>query len=198
MNEFAAAILKILKNQVSPISAADIRAALPGFKSSTQQLTRALAKPQREGRVTSQGNTKARRYLLAGAVPPAPAADLPLSPEVRVLPVQIGASVYLPLGNPQLLEECFRQLVLTAQRIDDPYECSFFLLVHLPYLQPFLDGNKRTARLAANLPFVHHNLVPLRFVAMAEQELAALNEITSVRYGLRPSELAAWESAGPR
>ncbi len=450
MNEFAAAILKILKTQASPISAATIRAALPGFKSSTQQLTRALAKLQREGRVSSQGNTKARRYLLAGAVPPARAADLPLSPEaheaielilrplsarspvsyrrelldayvpgetsylpaplrerlralgqtgeadrpagtyarqvlerflldlswnsarlegntyslldterllsagakaegksatetqmllnhkaaieflvgepgaippleertvkalhalllenlfatrldegrLRVLPVQIGASVYLPLANPQLLEECFRQLILTAQRIDDPYECSFFLLVHLPYLQPFLDGNKRTARLAANLPFVLHNLVPLsfvdvpaelfqraylavyelcrleplrdlfswayersaarlgqvraslgepdlfrlehrqvlraaikqlvqqkvaraarrawlerfseehlpkkarlRFVAMAEQELAALNEITSVRYGLPPSELAAWESAGRR
>lgn len=178
---------------------------------------------------------------------------------------------------------------MTAQQIEDPFECSFFLLVQLLYLQPFLDGNKRTARLTANLPFVVNNLVPLsfvdvpadtfqraylalyelrrveplrdlftwayersvarlgqvraslgepdlfrlehrqtlraavkqivqqkvrpakrrawlerfseehlpkkariRFVAMAEQELAALNEVTSVRYGLRPSELAAW------
>lgn len=35
----------------------------------------------------------------------------------------------------------------------------------------------------------------IRFVAMAEQELAALNEVTAVRFGLRPSELAAWERA---
>lgn len=83
---------------------------------------------------------------------------------LRATPVQIGGSVYLPLANPQLIDECFRQVVLTAQRIDDAFECAFFLLVHLPYLQPFIDGNKRTARLAANLPFVLHNLVPLSFV----------------------------------
>jgi fido (protein-threonine AMPylation protein) len=82
---------------------------------------------------------------------------------LRSTPVQIGASVYLPLANPQLVDECFRQVLHIAARIDDPFECSFFLLVHLPYLQPFLDGNKRTARLAANLPFVLHNLVPLSF-----------------------------------
>lgn len=83
---------------------------------------------------------------------------------IRRAPVAITESVYLPLANPQLLEECFTQLVATAQRIGDPFEQSFFLLVHLSYLQPFIDGNKRTARLAANLPFVHHNLVPLSFV----------------------------------
>ncbi len=84
--------------------------------------------------------------------------------QLRATPVQIGGSVYLPLANPQLIDECFRQLVMISRRIDDPFECAFFLLVHLPYLQPFIDGNKRTARLAANLPFVIHNLVPLSFV----------------------------------
>jgi fido (protein-threonine AMPylation protein) len=84
--------------------------------------------------------------------------------QLRATPVQIGGSVYLPLANPQHIDECFRQLVLTASGIDDPFECAFFLLVQLPYLQPFIDGNKRTARLAANLPFVIHNLVPLSFV----------------------------------
>ena len=83
---------------------------------------------------------------------------------LRVTPVQISGSVYLPLANPQLVDECFRQVVITARHIEDPFECAFFLLVHLPYLQPFIDGNKRTARLAANLPFVVHNLVPLSFV----------------------------------
>ncbi len=83
---------------------------------------------------------------------------------LRATPVQISGSVYLPLANPQLLDECFRQVLLTARRIEDAFECAFYLLVHLPYLQPFIDGNKRTARLAANLPFVVHNLVPLSFV----------------------------------
>ena len=83
---------------------------------------------------------------------------------LRVTPVEISGSVYVPLGNPQLIAECFRQLTLTAAAITDPFEQSFFLLVHLPYLQPFIDGNKRTARLASNIPFILKNLAPLSFV----------------------------------
>jgi Fic family protein len=37
-------------------------------------------------------------------------------------------------------------------------------MVHLPYLQPFDDVNKRVSRLAANIPLVQHNLCPLAFV----------------------------------
>ena len=37
-------------------------------------------------------------------------------------------------------------------------------MVHLPYLQPFEDVNKRVSRLAANIPLVRHNLSPLSFV----------------------------------
>jgi hypothetical protein len=36
-------------------------------------------------------------------------------------------------------------------------------MVHLPYLQPFDDVNKRVSRLAANIPFVKANLSPLAF-----------------------------------
>ena len=39
-----------------------------------------------------------------------------------------------------------------------------FAMVHLPYLQPFEDVNKRVSRLAANIPFVRFNLCPLSFV----------------------------------
>ena len=44
-----------------------------------------------------------------------------------------------------------------------------FLLVHLPYLQPFADINKRTSRLAANLPLFRANLCPLTFLGVPEQ-----------------------------
>jgi hypothetical protein len=37
-------------------------------------------------------------------------------------------------------------------------------MVHLPYLQPFEDVNKRTSRLAANIPLIRHNLCPLSFI----------------------------------
>jgi hypothetical protein len=46
---------------------------------------------------------------------------------------------------------------------------SFFLLVHLPYLQPFVDVNKCTSRLASNIPLIKPNLVPLSFIDVPEQ-----------------------------
>lgn len=86
---------------------------------------------------------------------------------LRVGAVGIRGTVYQPLAVPQLVEECFRQILHMAEAIQDPFEQSFFLLVHLPYLQPFMDGNKRTARLAANVPFIQQNCVPITFMDVA-------------------------------
>jgi hypothetical protein len=36
-------------------------------------------------------------------------------------------------------------------------------MVHLPYLQPFEDVNKRVSRLCANIPLVKGNFCPLSF-----------------------------------
>lgn len=83
----------------------------------------------------------------------------------------IAGSTYVPLAAPQLLEECLTQVALTAEAIDDPFEQSFFLLVHVPYLQPFIDANKRTARLAANFPFIRDNLRPLTFADVPREAL---------------------------
>nr|WP_304350051.1 hypothetical protein [Comamonas testosteroni] len=45
-------------------------------------------------------------------------------------------------------------------------------MVHLPYLQPFEDVNKRVSRLAANIPFIRHNLCPLSFIDVPQQAYA--------------------------
>ncbi len=86
------------------------------------------------------------------------------SGRLRAIPVGIGKSVYEPLAVPQLIDEIFCQLLDTAAAISDPFEQAFFVTVHLPYLQPFEDVNKRVSRLAANIPLIHHNLCPLSFV----------------------------------
>jgi len=78
--------------------------------------------------------------------------------------VDIGASVFRPLDAPQVLDELIDVLVAKANAIADPFEQSFFMMVHVPYLQPFADVNKRTSRLAANLPLFRANLCPLTFV----------------------------------
>jgi hypothetical protein len=78
--------------------------------------------------------------------------------------VAIGGSVYLPPNIPALIDECFDLMLEKASQVPDPFEQAFFIMVHLPYLQPFADVNKRTSRLAANIPFVQANLTPLSFV----------------------------------
>ncbi len=88
---------------------------------------------------------------------------------IRHRAVDIGGSVYLPIALPQRLEELFGIVINMAAEIDDPFEQAFFLMVHLPYLQPFEDVNKRVSRLAANIPFIAHNLCPLSFVDVPAQ-----------------------------
>lgn len=93
-----------------------------------------------------------------------------LSPNctLRAIPVGIGKSVYEPLAVPQLIDEIFRQILNTAAAISNPFEQAFFITIHLPYLQPFEDVNKRVSRLAANIPFINRNLCPLSFVDVPE------------------------------
>lgn len=84
--------------------------------------------------------------------------------------VEIGGSVYRPLGIPQQVEECFRLFLDKAKYIEDPFEQAFFTMVHIPYLQPFTDVNKRTARLGANIPLIRNKLCPLSFIEVPERD----------------------------
>ncbi|MEQ1667262.1 MAG: Fic family protein [Sulfuriferula sp.] len=88
---------------------------------------------------------------------------------IRSRAVEIGGSVYLPIAMPQRLEDLFGIVISMAAEIEDPFEQSFFLMVHLPYLQPFEDVNKRVSRLAANIPLIQRNLCPLSFIDVPQQ-----------------------------
>ena len=84
--------------------------------------------------------------------------------------VEISGSVYRPLGVPQQVEDFFRMFLNKARDIEDPFEQSFFTMVHLPHLQPFTDVNKRTARLGANIPLIRNKLCPLSFIDVPDKE----------------------------
>lgn len=88
---------------------------------------------------------------------------------IRRHAVDIGKSVYHPLSASQQIEDALEVMLNKANQIRDPFEQSFFMMVHLPYLQPFADINKRTSRLAANLPLFRANLCPLTFLDVPEQ-----------------------------
>ncbi len=90
--------------------------------------------------------------------------------QIRQIEVNITKTSYMPLNAPQQLEELFALLLRKAEKINDPFEQSFFLLMHLSYLQGFEDVNKRTARLSCNLPFIQENLCPLSFVDVPKDD----------------------------
>jgi hypothetical protein len=96
-------------------------------------------------------------------------ADPAACGRLRTITVNIHGTVFHPLAVPQLIEETFQQVLDTAEAIHDPFEQAFFVMVHLPYLQPFEDVNKRVSRLAANIPLIRDNLSPLSFVDVTDR-----------------------------
>lgn len=105
---------------------------------------------------------------------------------LRERPVNISGTSYTPVAIPQVIRECFDRILDTATKIPDPFEQAFFAMVHIPYLQPFTDVNKRTSRLAANIPLIAANLSPLSFVDVPE---SAYVEGTLAVYERRRVEL---------
>ncbi|MCX6991178.1 MAG: Fic family protein [Chlamydiae bacterium] len=88
---------------------------------------------------------------------------------LRKIPVGIAKTVYHPTAILPLIEECFQLILTKASVIEDPFEQAFFLMVHLPYLQPFEDVNKRVSRLAANIPLILRNFCPISYVDVPVQ-----------------------------
>jgi Fic family protein len=91
---------------------------------------------------------------------------------IRTKVVNITDTVYLPTQVPSLLEEMFNAVIERARLIKNPIEGAFFLWLNFAYLQPFDDGNKRTSRLAANIPLMLYNCAPLSFLDVDHQDYA--------------------------
>ncbi|NWA07799.1 Fic family protein [Pseudomonas gingeri] len=91
---------------------------------------------------------------------------------IRQKVVNISDTTYLPSQVPSLLGEMLECIVEKARQIKNPVESAFFLWVNLAYLQPFDDGNKRTSRLAANIPLMLYNSAPLSFLDMDVRDYA--------------------------
>lgn len=105
--------------------------------------------------------------------------------KVRDHGVRIGGSTYTPVENKDILAMQLGHITQKADKIQNPFEQSLFLLIHIAYLQAFIDVNKRTSRLCANIPLVRHNCVPLSFNGMSTEDytlaMVALYELKDPR-----------------
>lgn len=94
--------------------------------------------------------------------------------------VEIYQSSYIPLDIPDKIHENFTRLTDKAAEIIDPYEQAFFLLVHMPYLQPFTDCNKRTARVACNIPLLMGGVTPISWMDVTNRPREYTDAIVAV------------------
>lgn len=116
----------------------------------------------------SSDNIRTLHYLLAdGLVLPGMAGNL------RDEGVRISSSTYMPWEGRIRLEGLLQVIADKAAHIRDPFEQSLFLLAHIAYLQGFIDVNKRTSRMAANIPLVRYNMVPLSFDDISAADYAS-------------------------
>jgi Fic family protein len=90
---------------------------------------------------------------------------------IRNESIAIQMSSYKPLTYQEELESCLATILNIASKIQDPYEQSFFLLVHISYLQPFIDCNKRTARMTCNIPLLRSGIPPMSWIGVSMQSM---------------------------
>ena len=98
-------------------------------------------------------------YLLADSLVAPGAAG-----QIREDSIRVSGTTYAPIDGKDRLTRLLLSVLEKARAIADPFEQSLFLLVHISYLQAFIDVNKRAARLASIIPLIRGDYVPQSFV----------------------------------
>src|SRR3989338_7822060 len=82
---------------------------------------------------------------------------------LRSKSVGVTGSKYVPLSVPTQIHEALTDLCVAIDKLKNPYEKALVALVGISYIQPFEDGNKRTARLFANGILLAYDCSPLSY-----------------------------------
>ncbi|PIE86378.1 MAG: cell filamentation protein Fic [Bacteroidia bacterium] len=89
--------------------------------------------------------------------------DLSLARNLRRRRVGISGTNYRPLDNEFQIKEALNQTCDLINAKDNVFEKSLLALVLISYIQPFEDGNKRTARIVSNAILMNAGYCPLSF-----------------------------------
>lgn len=96
--------------------------------------------------------------------------DLGIKPNIREHGVGITGTKYIPLGNKWQIEEALNITIAQAHKLPHPAEKALVFLTMISYLQPFTDGNKRTARMISNVILLANGYFPLSYRSVDEVE----------------------------
>lgn len=89
--------------------------------------------------------------------------DLEVDRNIRQRRVGITGTNYRPLDNEHQIREALNDMCELINKKDNVFEKALLALVLLSYIQPFSDGNKRTARIISNAILIAHSYCPLSF-----------------------------------
>ncbi len=96
--------------------------------------------------------------------------DLSVGLGLRKRPVGVIGSKYQPLDNIHQITDAVEALSGAISKMQTPYAKALMALLGISYVQPFEDGNKRTARLMANAILLAHKCAPLSYRSVEESE----------------------------
>ena len=89
--------------------------------------------------------------------------DLSIDKGLRRHRVGITGTNYHPLDNEFQIREAMRDACKLINSKSNIFEKALLTLLLLSYIQPFLDGNKRTARITSNAILIANDYCPLSF-----------------------------------
>jgi Fic family protein len=89
--------------------------------------------------------------------------DLGVDRNIRQRRVGISGTNYRPLDNEHQIREALETMCELINSKQDVFEKALLALVLLSYIQAFVDGNKRTARIISNAVLVANNYCPVSF-----------------------------------
>lgn len=89
--------------------------------------------------------------------------ELNVNRNIRTGIVGITGTNYKPLDNEHQIREAMYDTCKLINKRDDVFEKALLALLLLSYIQPFSDGNKRTARIVSNALLLSQGYCPLSF-----------------------------------
>jgi Fic family protein len=89
--------------------------------------------------------------------------ELAIERNLRKRRVGISGTNYRPLENEFQISEALMKSCDVINKKKNVFEKALLAIVLISYIQPFMDGNKRTARIVSNALLLHENHCPLSF-----------------------------------
>ncbi|MBN2683047.1 MAG: Fic family protein [Bacteroidales bacterium] len=89
--------------------------------------------------------------------------ELGVDKNIRKRRVGISGTNYRPLDNEFQISEVLSNMCELLNSKGNVFEKALLILLLISYIQPFVDGNKRTARIVSNAVLMNHKHCPISF-----------------------------------